>query len=474
MTGIRFMDEIVAPRRQSMAHPARPSSDTEADLAAYVVAMAIDVPQLELYTYVARDLEAWIVRSRDIFAEAEVEAARDMPELFREFVGAPEDGQAELLHQLKLIKANTQASARGEWYDWKLQWVEQLFGKADKAFADLTADAEALEKINGQGQMLLPQLREEYEQVMRELEAEQACVAEIESCDQKYLSELKAEIAVQDAQLEAFQGEVDDGNAKLGRLQEKLDELASEKQEATAAIERAERLIHIQKNSTNADVFRLKDELESLQNLHLWHAVKIQSDLLELIYASTYRVSIPCMKFVPDVEGVEIRRLEKTSSKIKDAFPGLTDLMLRMAKQALLQDKGILTTRQIVQRLSDYWSSCTQLRGQLRLLAVKYPVDITILPPNNGVSGFKATATVMVRNLKAKAVVSFVLDFATFASWPMSLHATGCEVEVIYGPIQKDPIRNAVMGRLQQATPTENHACLLDACLEALDSCSLL
>lgn len=46
--------------------------------------------------------------------------------------------------------------------------------------------------------MLLPQLREEYEQVMRELEAEQACVAEIESCDQKYLSELKAEIAVQE------------------------------------------------------------------------------------------------------------------------------------------------------------------------------------------------------------------------------------------------------------------------------------
>lgn len=139
MTGIRFMDEIIAPRRQSLARPTRLSSDAEADLAAYVVAMAIDVPQLELYTYVARDLEAWIVRSRDIFAEAEVEAARDMPELFREFVGAPEDGQSELLHQLKLIKANTQASARGEWYDWKLQWVEQLFSKADKAFADLTA-----------------------------------------------------------------------------------------------------------------------------------------------------------------------------------------------------------------------------------------------------------------------------------------------------------------------------------------------
>ncbi|KAF7978879.1 hypothetical protein HWV62_44371 [Athelia sp. TMB] len=440
MTGIRFMDDLTAPRRKSLAPPSRRRSSSAQDddlaLASYVVALAIDVPQLELYTYVARDLEAWVARSRAIFAEAEAEAARATPELFREFVGAPEDGQAELLHQLKLIKANTQASARGEWYDWKLQWVEQLFGKADKAFADLTADAKTLEGINGQAQTLVPQLREEYEQVMRELEAEKACVAEIEGCDQKYLNELKAEIAVQDAQLEAFEADVVEGNAKLERLKEKLSELDAEKQETLVAIDRAERLVHIQKNSTNAEVFRLKDELESLQNLHLWHAVKIQSDLLELTYASIYCVSIPCKKFAPDVEGVEIQRLEKVSSKVKDAFPALTDLMLRMAKQTLLQDESILTTRQIVQRLSDYWSSCTQLRGQLRLLAAKYPLEVTVTRAENGTSGFKATATVIFRNLKAKALVSFVLDFKTFASWPMSVGATGCEVDVVYGPVQ--------------------------------------
>lgn len=192
--------------------------------------------------------------------------------------------------------------------------------------------------------------------------------------------------------------------------------------------------------------------MESFQNLHLWHAVKIQSDLLELIYASTYRVSIPCMKFVPDVESVEIQRLEKVSTKVKDAFPGLTDLMVRMAKQALLQDKGIMTTRQvkahtflrfthsdavqIVQRLSDYWSSCTQLRGQLRLLAAKFPLDVAVLPSESGTSGFQATASVIFRDMKAKALVSFVLDFETFASWPMSLGTITCEVEVSYGPVQ--------------------------------------
>jgi kinetochore protein Spc7/SPC105 len=149
MTGIRFMDEITAPRRSTI-HPSAlrprrhssPSStfpaDSDIPLAEYVTAMSVDVPQLELYTYVSKDLEAWIERSKGIFLEAEAEAEKITPELFREFVAAGEDGQAELLHQLKLIKANTHGNAKSEWYDWKLQWVGQLFGKAEKGFTDLT------------------------------------------------------------------------------------------------------------------------------------------------------------------------------------------------------------------------------------------------------------------------------------------------------------------------------------------------
>lgn len=146
MTGIRFMDEITAPRRSTI-HPSAlrprrhssPSSAADFDipLAEYVTAMSVDIPQLELYTYVSKDLEAWIERSKVIFKEAEVEAEKITPELFREFIGAGEEGQAELLHQLKLIKVNTHANAKSEWYDWKLQWVEQLYGKADKGFNDL-------------------------------------------------------------------------------------------------------------------------------------------------------------------------------------------------------------------------------------------------------------------------------------------------------------------------------------------------
>jgi kinetochore protein Spc7/SPC105 len=44
---------------------------------------------------------------------------------------------------------------------------------------------------------VLPALQKEYEEVMQELEKENAEVVEIEACDQDYLNELKASIAEQ-------------------------------------------------------------------------------------------------------------------------------------------------------------------------------------------------------------------------------------------------------------------------------------
>jgi hypothetical protein len=77
------------------------------------------------------------------------------------------------------------------------------------------------------------------------------------------------------------------------------------------------------------------------------------------------------------------------------------------------------------------------LRSQLKLVAIKYPLSIEITQPaQTGTAGFKAIATIMLPNIEAKAFVSFILDTATFSSWPMSIGATKCEVEVVYGPIE--------------------------------------
>ena len=120
-------------------------------------------------------------------------------------------------------------------------------------------------------------MREEHAQVIRELEQEQSIAAEIENCDQGYLSELKGTLSEQGYRLtfttakrerqltqtssialDEFRAEVAEANAKLERLEEKLRGLEVEKSETMASIESSQRTLHIQKNSTQAEALRLK------------------------------------------------------------------------------------------------------------------------------------------------------------------------------------------------------------------------
>lgn len=103
------MEEITAPRR-SIVHPSqlRPSrrhsfnaSQTDegddVPLAEFVNALAIDLPQIELYSTVASELSAWIEESRKICKQADEEAIKVTPGLFREFADADESEREFLL-----------------------------------------------------------------------------------------------------------------------------------------------------------------------------------------------------------------------------------------------------------------------------------------------------------------------------------------------------------------------------------------
>ncbi|KAG6866877.1 hypothetical protein C0991_008814 [Blastosporella zonata] len=472
MTGIKFMDDLTAPRRST--HPAQqsvpqPREPEEISLAEYVLAMGMDLPQLALFSRVSKDLEAWIEKSKADFIQAEDEAAKITPELFTEYSRADEEGQAELLHQLQLIRTNTRALAKSDWYDWKLQWLEGLRITADQTFHSLETDAKALEIISASAGDLIPALQQEYEDIMKELEKETAEVTEIEACDQEYLNELKASIAEQNIEVEALRAEVAESKAKLLSLQERLKEANTEKQETKAAIDDAQRILHIQTNGTRAEVFKLKAELESLEDLHMFRVTKVNAEEFEYVYASQFRVTIPCKNYVPVISRVDVVRMDMTRTRAKDNFPGLSDLLLRKAKEQIVHGEK-RTTRQIIHRLSDYWSACAQLRAQLKLLLIKFPVTIqTIkdLHTETVSSGFKAKVMVVFPSVKAKAFISFVFGDNTFSYWPVTINTLEVEVEVAYGAIDGEVIAKAVIDRLSQVTPEDNYACLLDACIEA-------
>jgi len=90
----------------------------------------------------------------------------------------------------------------------------------------------------------------------------------------------------------------------------------------------------------------------------------------------------------------------------------------------------------------------------------------------------------MIPFKKAKVLVTFNFTLDVFSRWPLSIGLLTCDVQVAYGPVRQavhesnfrltlinsssqSEISQALSERLSQATPSDNYACLLDACIEA-------
>jgi kinetochore protein Spc7/SPC105 len=239
MTEIKFMDDLTCPRRSTI-HPSQfdrrhsvGKNVEDISLAEYLTAVTVDIPELELLSWVTADLTAWTEQSKKNFLECEESVAQVTPGLFREYSLANDAGRAELQvcyslttffhniltslqYQLKLIKSNYHGVSRAKWYDYKLKWIQNLSGEAQRGFEALekvrftvvflwslegwriaTQDALFIEEELKLVQDVLPRLSEQYEQIMHELEKERQEVAELEESDQDYLNELKATIAEQ-------------------------------------------------------------------------------------------------------------------------------------------------------------------------------------------------------------------------------------------------------------------------------------
>lgn len=50
--------------------------------------------------------------------------------------------------------------------------------------------------------------------------------------------------------------------------------------------------------------------------------------------------------------------------------------------------------------------------------------------------GFKATASILLHKMKAKALVTFVFNENALARWPFEIQQVECEVKVAYGIVR--------------------------------------
>ncbi|GJJ09533.1 hypothetical protein Clacol_003756 [Clathrus columnatus] len=476
MTSIHFMDDLTCPRRSTI-HPSQMKRQTSIEgsgesspLSSYVIGMAIHVAQLETMIWISNDIKTAIDKYKAQYQQTEDDIAKDIPLLFCEYFAASEEDREPILYVLKLIKTHTISSAKANWYEWKRGWIQGLQTNALRTLENLDADKDQLVDISTRASETIPFLRAEYEAISQGLEVEQAAIAEIQQCDQQFLSELKATIAEQSHELDLLRTEIKEGENKLEQLEETAETLREQMDSTEKAIKITQRQLEMQKTSTRAEVFCLRDELQCLQDLHLWRIINMNPSTLELVYDSKYKVTIPCHHFIPVPDGLQISPVEGAE---EDDFPLLSQFMLGLASRYAVRSETKATLRSIIQRLSDFWTSYFQLRWQLSFITIKYPLSCQLLPSGSTVNearGFQATVTVLLLNKTAKAKISFSFNEDLLSQWPNTLSALQYTVGVIYGQVSAYDIEEAIGNRLREAKPEENHACLVDACMEVTSS----
>ena len=161
------------------------------------------------------------------------------------------------------------------------------------------------------------------------------------------------------------------------------------------------------------------------------------------------------MKYKPVAAKLTITRTKGSKLKERDSFPELTRLMMDGGRHSIASSSNELELRkvcnlilslttvnygryslQIVQRLSDFWSSCAQIRSQLTFLKIKYPLSVKLIPVENSAPSLRVTATVLFLPLKSKANISFTFDSQTYMRWPLTITSLKTDVEVAYGSIE--------------------------------------
>lgn len=110
-------------------------------------------------------------------------------------------------------------------------------------------------------------------------------------------------------QIKAFSSELHESTTQNDRLSTQLSELQSKRAEHVSAIAVARGLCD---QYTKSDVLRLKDELESLQALHLWKVEKVESGGVVLNYDGEVRLHVQLAdgKVGKDGSGSEVREVK--------------------------------------------------------------------------------------------------------------------------------------------------------------------
>jgi kinetochore protein Spc7/SPC105 len=263
IAGVKFMDLTASKRRHTQA-PAPSQSfgadaeDQTIDLEGAVVAGACTMPMLELFQHACRELKTYISEGKTILKTLEAVVYDDTPPFFKAYMDAGSEYKAQLDGNMRDAKTNARMSSKQAWYDWRSKLLDGLADGLNRIKDNLDADAEILGQKQQALDSVLPDLLQQYEELLKQAEQLEEVAAASSEEEREELRAARARLVEVDEQIE-------ERKRMLASLQRDIDEqdnLAQAyeegKAESLAAIQEAERIAESCRGFTIDQVQALK------------------------------------------------------------------------------------------------------------------------------------------------------------------------------------------------------------------------
>ncbi|CAK7898119.1 hypothetical protein CAAN1_22S01882 [[Candida] anglica] len=367
--GIRFYDDLEidskTSNRISISLP-KAGETTKFSLREYVQGV-LKTPQFKLGDFSCNELMQNIKEGSKIFDIYNGNTSEMNPRVFKEFYNASPEAQLNMKTKFQLVKDYARQEAKGVWYQWRIQLLQNLVDELKKIPPILMQDklkiVKALEQVNevfGFVQMKYLTLKEKKSQYVK-------LVQQGKELQESELLKFKTEFIQIKEHIEQFQRESAEQEANLTRLNETL--LANEQliKNLNLQIKEKEEILTNSKRYERSEINLLLFKFKLLQHGSNCKYISIDGSVLKFLYDKQVEISIDFQK--EDIQYI-FKESGQSHFKNKDLYRAFTHNLLDLID---INPKNWMDHFNEFKKL---WRNLLELDQCVYRISLKFPIRI--------------------------------------------------------------------------------------------------
>ncbi|KAF9159080.1 hypothetical protein DFQ26_006938 [Actinomortierella ambigua] len=415
LVGISFMDNLQsAHRRRTLLAEPKPSSPYAAE--DYVKAMAILTPELDQYKSSCENAKSYIEESRKVVQEMETRVDSENPEFFAEYLDGEPAFQEFMRERFRMIKVHSRLAATEAWYQWREDMIKIQLDAFDHHLSKLKEDRAKVSALMKEAARVNPGVTQRHMELKKQLQQARERQQAFAQCDKEQLASLAEAIEEQGNQLNLFKRKLASKTNELAELTRKVEQLRVTERTERAHIAAAGKTIKDNQYIKDSDLARAKDQLATLQAIHLWRPLPPSSPpsailsassstsqtlakadrVVRLVFDESLLVKIDLEKLLAGkrLEGVQITGYDGSEPDPLDSFqpsrrfissmpvpkfkplPEFAGLLRDFIAKVVEKYKTETTIQRILTDVGTFWTRVKHIRHEIRMIRAHHVVDL--------------------------------------------------------------------------------------------------